>query len=102
MTLNNNKPCCKLIEQCLNDIQVPLKYKPIFREYYMPLINNKGVMYTIYSCPWCGTKLPKDLRDEWFDILENEYKLEPTSDLDNVKGLPEEFRSDQWWKNRNL
>ena len=99
---SNNKLCCDLIEIALNNIQAPLKYDPIFREHYMPLIKNKKEIELIYFCPWCSTELPKGLRDEWFKILENEYKLEPTLDRDSVKDLPEEFKNDQWWIKRNL
>lgn len=44
-------------------------------------------------CPWCGEKLPPSKRNEWFDAVEA-LGLDPWQD----DGVPEEFRSDAWWK----
>ena len=97
----NDKRCCDYMKQSLDDNTTQIKYNPIFRSYYIPLYKN-AAKQLINFCPWCGTKLPRSLRMDWFEILENEYKLDPYNDPKNVKDLPEEFKSDQWWKNRNL
>ena len=55
----------------------------------------------IFYCPFCGTKLPTSLADEWFDTLEREYGIEDPSDEDYDR-VPLEFRSDAWWKKRGL
>jgi hypothetical protein len=52
-------------------------------------------------CPNCGTKLPSSLRDEWFDILEQEYGLEDPCEEDKQK-VPQEFLTDEWWKKRGF
>ncbi|HEX4068764.1 MAG TPA: hypothetical protein VHX42_01575, partial [Candidatus Babeliales bacterium] len=52
-------------------------------------------------CPNCGARLPSSLRDEWFDILENEYGLEEPLHEDKEK-VPKEFLTHEWWKERSL
>lgn len=76
-----------------------IEYCPILREYN--ITGNKG--FKMFYCPWCGSILPKRLRDEFFDILEKEYGID--SDIFEVlhnPKLPEEFRTDEWWKKRGL
>ena len=54
-------------------------------------------------CPYCGAKLHEDLVDELEEILENEYGIMLCNvDLNDPNTLPEEFRSDEWWKKRGL
>jgi hypothetical protein len=65
---------------------------------YAPHVRHYGILYTdgtesvqsIAFCPWCGTKLPSSLADEWFQRLES-LGLE----LGDV--LPSELQSDEWW-----
>lgn len=94
--------CCDLLKICLDDIRVPLEYSPSFREYTIPLkgrVARQGISF----CPWCGVKLPEDLRDEWIDILEKEYGIEDPFFVRMDGGdLPKDFLSDEWWKKRNL
>lgn len=93
------KFCCNNMEESLLDYRTSIKYGPVFREYY--LAGEKGSM--IWYCPWCGTKLNKDLRDEFFDILEQEYKIETNiGDCFDRIDLPPEFKTDEWWKKRGL
>ena len=96
--------CCDLMRICLEDIRVQIKYNPIFREYFIPLlykeelVAKQGILY----CPWCGSSLPKSLRDPYFDILETEYGIDDTCGLQQEKLIPEEFKTDAWWKKRGL
>ena len=60
-----------------------------------------GTACEISHCPWCGTFLGKTLNREYFDILEKEYGIE-IPDLENFTNVPEEFRTDEWWKKRGL
>jgi len=62
---------------------------------------DREMMTEIFWCPWCGTKLPKELSDEWYEVLEKEYNItDPIHDERNK--VPEEFRTDEWWKKRGL
>lgn len=96
----NMNHCCELMAAFLNDQRIPIKYCPCFREYYMPLIGS-GAVQCIDYCPWCGSLLPTSLRDEYCEILETEYGIDPFP-RDESKDFPEEFKTDEWWKKRNL
>ncbi len=50
----------------LEDKRLPVLYFPQYREYNLTLINSNAVQ-GISFCPWCGKKLPKDLRDTYYD-----------------------------------
>ena len=92
----------------LNDIRVPIRYSPTYREYYLLMLEdgkkrgNLLAVQRIFYCPWCNTKLPQDLRDEWFEILEKEYNLDDPDSKEQEKLIPEEFKTDEWWKKRGL
>jgi hypothetical protein len=90
--VGSSEHCCNLMTKFIDDTRIPINYSRKFREYYVPL----GCSYAIQCitfCSWCGARLPKDLRDEYFDIIEKEYE---------AKNLPEEFKYDIWWKKRGL
>lgn len=76
-----------------------LEYNAAMREY--STICNKDDGFLMFYCPFCGTKLPKDLRDEWFDELSKVLGFKVDISIDRRK-IPKEFRTDEWWKNRKL
>jgi hypothetical protein len=53
-------------------------------------------------CPFCGAKLHVDLfaNDEYYDALEEAVGKE-FCDIKEEE-IPEEFKSDEWWKKRGL
>ncbi|MDR1366830.1 MAG: hypothetical protein LBJ13_02910 [Puniceicoccales bacterium] len=71
-------------------------------------------------CPFCGTEFPPDLAEKWAQVIVEElgpeYLIEfeihylklttknyvPDPDLPEAKPLPEEFKTDEWWKKRGL
>ncbi|MGH3056094.1 MAG: DUF6980 family protein [Gaiellaceae bacterium] len=71
-------------------------FNPVLREY--TLLENASMNF----CPSCGKQLPKSLGDEWLTILRKEYGVigEAASVWNPM--VPEEFKSDAWWKKRNL
>jgi|APCry1669189034_1035192.scaffolds.fasta_scaffold127828_2 hypothetical protein len=95
----------KLIkDKILRDHTVVYDY--IWREYSVYFCEEKEkrdrvMLSDIYYCPWCGATLPKQLSDEWFDILEKEYGIVDPSDKEREK-VPPEFKTDEWWKKRGL
>jgi hypothetical protein len=96
------KACCQWIDIYLQYKEYPIYYNQIFREYYLGFPNNNNIILLDY-CPWCNAKLPKSLRDEFFNILEEEYNIE--TDIGECFGridLPEEFKTDKWWKERDI
>jgi hypothetical protein len=62
---------------------------------------DREMLTDIFCCPWCGTKLPTELADEWYDTLEKEYGIEDPI-VDDRDKVPQEFWTDEWWKKRGL
>jgi len=62
-----------------------------FREYGLKIIDGGSSYLEINFCPWCGSRLPDSLRDEWFDRLEY-LGIDPA-----VNKIPEEFLNDLWY-----
>ncbi len=79
----------------------PCSYYPIFREYFLDATRGYGGEVITY-CPRCGKKYPKPLRNEWFDILEQEYGLDNPPSSEQRDKIPAEFLTDEWWKKRGL
>lgn len=94
----NQKHCCDQMSFHIHEKEKIIIFVPEFREYSIRA--SKSIIQRIDFCPWCGIKLPTDLREEFFDILDKEYNLD-TLCLDKRK-IPKEFRSDEWWKKRGL
>ncbi|MDR1528271.1 MAG: hypothetical protein LBS22_01640 [Puniceicoccales bacterium] len=78
----------------LGDFPVIL-YTPKWRSYGLVIKGNPRNQYILFYCPFCGKKLPTDLVDEHFDAIRDDTgkPLDP---------LPEEFKTDEWWKKRRL
>lgn len=74
-----------------------------FRIYFNEEVEQRDreMITEIHWCPWCGAKLPKELWDEWYDILEKEYTIIDPNHTERSK-VPLEFLSDKWWKKRGL
>jgi hypothetical protein len=47
----------------------------------------------IEFCPWCGERLPKSRRDEWFGKLEKLGIYDPWS-----TEVPDKYQTDEWYK----
>jgi len=95
--LEKTKHCCGQMTRYLEDPRINVHYCPKFREYSTYLINSPAKQCYFY-CPWCGKKLPESLRDEYFKILREEYKM---NDIRSPK-IPDELKTDKWWKKRGL
>jgi hypothetical protein len=80
----------------LSEGEVAVTYSPKFREYGIRILDGGSAIQVLRYCPWCGTELPRDLRDAWFESVEK-LGLEP-----DEPSLPDEFHSDDWWRKRNL
>ena len=91
--------CCKNMDFFLKEESVDIYYSDRFRSYGIGMKNGTSAEQAMVFCPWCGKKLPKDLGDEWFFILEEQYNLDVSVDKSKI---PEEFKTDEWWKKRGL
>jgi hypothetical protein len=84
----------------LQENNVYISHNPKFREYSIRARSSKIIVQEIYYCPWCGIKPSSSLRDKFFDILRNEYKLD--IDIFETKKAPKGFQTDEWWRKRGL
>lgn len=83
---------CDRIVRAIGMEEVPVTYYPRFREYGIWILDGGTSVLTIEFCPFCGLGLPPSTRDQWFDSLE-------ALGLELEDDLPDEMRSDQWWRN---
>jgi hypothetical protein len=70
-------------------------YSPKFDEYGL-IVHDGGSSYIkIEFCPWCGTNVPESKRDLWFETLEELGFDDPIE-----QEIPQQFRSDEWYKSK--
>ena len=95
--------CCLEMDSMLDndDGLYNVNYSPKVREYYLKSLKGPYAR-TIEFCPWCGSELPKNLDNEWYNILEEEYGLNNPNSLEQEAKIPAEFLTDEWWKKRGL
>jgi hypothetical protein len=86
--------CCGAMTRFVEDDETAVVYFRRFREYGISVLDGGESMIVIAFCPWCGTKLPASLRDEWSDAIER-LGFEPGDER-----IPVEFHSDAWWRGR--
>jgi hypothetical protein len=90
--------CCKgMYNDLLDGV---FAYDEKFREYSCHMANTTDQYYQVVRyCPYCGAKL-LPLDDEYDDALEEAVGKE-FCDIKEEE-IPEEFKSDEWWKKRGL
>jgi hypothetical protein len=106
----NNDFCCRGLKAMTNSPDCPLQYKDYIREYILTVpeylqSKKKNVIYTSFTishCPRCGAKLPESLFEQWYDIMEKEFGLSGLIGPDEAHLIPEEYKTDEWWKKRGL
>jgi hypothetical protein len=125
------KFCCESLRASITYRNEPeagalVLYSPGSRSYSIPIGSSeeKGTDVSIRYCPFCGTKFPPDLREKWYEIIRTELGEDylPDSEVEFEKfickktgkkyisdpnrpvrrSLPEEFKTDEWWKKRGL
>jgi hypothetical protein len=124
------KYCCEHLKDKIEEGAAFTQSKLIIydaprRSYGIVDEKGEGLSYIPMTyCPFCGTKFPPDLVEKWSDViweeLGPEYLIEseaeaqkflckyqgreyiPDPDLPKAKPLPEEFKTDEWWKKRGL
>ena len=104
------KHCCIKMEGVLEEPGTPICYKPYIRGYCMqygfpPKHRNKNevtLAETLDYCPWCGVRLPKELFDEWAQIVREKFNISNILDQDELAQLPKEYTTEEWWEKRDL
>ncbi len=89
--------CCGSMYKSIKEKVI--EYEMIDRTYCIPFRTNSIMVLSF--CPWCGYKLKPSLHREFYEILEKEYGIS-IPDITNFSNLPEEFKTDEWWKKRGL
>ena len=93
--------CCEIMSNQINDPRTPFAYNQVLRWHYV-ICEKRSTDQLLFYCPWCGKELPKSLNEEYYAILYDELQLEPEFNVLETPGLPEEFKTDEWWKKRGL
>jgi hypothetical protein len=92
MNKSSQTHCCQAMATHISSSEVPIKYVPHFREYGISVRDGGSSFQVLAYCPWCGRKLPRSLRDEWFARLD-ELGLDPED-----QSIPRDMKSDRWWR----
>ena len=84
--------CCSEMRHFLDEKKVAIGYIHKTRSYHINLLTSGGLQ-EIHYCPWCGKKLPENLREKYCDILENlgYYPFD--------EDIPDIYKTDEWWRN---
>lgn len=91
--MNRVSHCCEDMKAFISSGEVAIRFVGKFREYGIAYLDGGTSYQLIVFCPWCGSRLPSSLRQEWFTAVE-ERGLEPGN-----KNIPEEFLTDLWYSN---
>ena len=94
----NSKICCDTMYNIIENCKV-IEFVDYTREY--DLVTSDKTVKALNFCPFCGQKLDKRLNTEYYDILYNEYGIE-YPEANEADKVPEEFKSDKWWRKRDL
>ena len=91
--------CCNQMEYFLEEDKVDIVYYSERRHYAICLKADTTTQMIEY-CPWCGMKLPESLWSIWYETV-LEIVGEGFLSADDPR-LPEEFKTDEWWRKRGL
>ncbi len=91
--------CCLEMMDALHDKNIAIIYYARYREYGFAYYQDGPVAVFVY-CPWCGMELPDSLRDDFFQLIEDKYGMD--NGYNELDELPEEMRTDEWWRKRCL
>jgi len=74
-----------------DNVDNPISYAEKFDEYGLKIFDGGNSSILIEFCPFCGEKLPKSKRDEWFDEIEK-LGINPWKDK-----IPEKYLTAKWY-----
>lgn len=96
--------CCAEMNTNLKNDHLPLMYSSVFRDYGILVLtnNDKTTVQAINYCPWCQKALPKSCFSLWFQTLKTEYGLDDPRSENQRCFIPNEFKTNEWWKKRGL
>ena len=99
--------CCKELKRSImyREFQIYPQYRGVCCYYYRENDNEYG-QYFLRYCPFCGAKMPKLLYidengdDIYIKAIEEALGKEFCDITEDE--IPEEFKTDEWWKKRGL
>ena len=94
-----NKFCCKSMVFTIENYDI-IEFEDYFRAYNL-LTSSTGIGLKLKFCPFCGKSLGRRLNLEYFSVLNSEYGID-MPDTFSFTNVPEEFKSDKWWRKRGL
>ena len=68
-------------------------YSARFDDYGLRIHDGGGAVVSISHCPWCGARLPRSRRAEWFRRLEELGFEDPLS-----QEVPADYMTSRWWQ----
>lgn len=95
---------CPSMTVLVDDPRFGVTYSPRVRRYALEERGDRGpddlrTVQRLDYCPWCGSALPSDLSEQWWDAVDaatgGTYELG-----DPLSTLPAELRTDAWWRGR--
>ena len=90
----------ELLTQACNP-QTPVLYDPSIRRFGLKETWGPALR-TISYCPWSGRKLPDDLTDQWFDLIEDLMGTDDWSTDEAREKLSDDYFNETWWVERGL
>ncbi len=109
---------CEALRRAIDDPSVALFYGPAERACgilqleldELPVKRFEGDLrygmtppsFGIEYCPWSGEPLPPDLGPMWEKAVQVEFGEEFLPWMNGPAGLPDAFKSEDWWVNRNI
>ncbi|WP_422041699.1 DUF6980 family protein [Roseibium sp.] len=90
----------ELLTQACNP-QTPILYDPSIRRFGLKETWGPALR-TISHCPWSGRKLPEDLADRWFDLIEELMGTDDWSTDEAREKLSSDYFNETWWIERGL
>lgn len=106
MTEEKSKHCCSDMDYYADSLYRKehdiIRYHPEDREYHFVLHGYDYGLETPFAyCPWCGSKLPESLSEEWCKVIKEKFGLDEVF-AEEWEKLPEEFKTEEWWQKRGL
>lgn len=95
--------CCQHFQGCVLDkLDIAVAYNPQYRlNYWVTSKGDTSIRWLTY-CPSCGKQWPRELTSEFFEELEKVVGHEIVYIEYDWSTLPEEFKSEEWWRKRGL
>ena len=97
--------CCEKMKQAFLSNNFGLYYERRYAETLCERRDKGGCFWKWDYCPFCGKSI-RDKLDEYQKVLKDELEINTyvnDFDWDTLdERIPEEFKTDEWWKKRGL